>query len=226
MPQAKFFNKGTLRGLVSKSELVEFDGKNGKNKFLTIEVNTDGGTNKIKAVIFSSKSNPSKAQEFHEQYPVGSQVEVAGKIGERAYESNGRKGVDRSLAAHSVREMREDAKQGATFIFQGIVEKIKEVDGGANVTVRYEETYTPEGKEAITKQESITLFADESGVETMEDNDVVKGCNVKFKGKIFNMLEFDEYGDIVDNVQMFKIDKFEDIIQKDDITEPEQLDFL
>lgn len=226
MAQARYFNRGTLRGIVSKSDLIEYTGKNGKDKFLAVEVNT-GGTNKVKATFFNNKSNPNKAQELHEQYPVNSKVEVTGAIGEREFEgNNGKKGIDRSLSGFSLRAKREEAKDGAFFIFQGMVQRIVETEDGAKVTVLYVEEYENAQKEKVTREETVTLHADHDVVELISDVDLTTGCNAKFKGQILNKLEFDEYGDVIDNIQMFKIDKIEDVVQKDELTEGEKLDFL
>ncbi|MGE6227596.1 hypothetical protein [Paenibacillus chitinolyticus] len=232
MAQAKFFNRGTLRGTVAKNEIVDYDKKSGagKGKLLSMEVNT-GGTNKPKVTFFATKSNPDKLTEINETWKTNSKVEVSGSITEREKEgSNGRKFIERGINGFTVKAKREDAKDGAFFILQGIVTKLVETEDGANVTVRYEEKFTPTTGELKdieqTKEEFFTLTADSAAMEVISDVDLSVGCNAKFKGQIFNALDLDDYGDVIGNVQMYLIEKIEDVLQKDEIDEQEKLDFI
>jgi hypothetical protein len=221
MPKATFFNKGLLKGTLSKSEIVKFEGKGGKKggSFLSLEVATGNG-NKIKGTIFPTKSNPQKHTELHATYPVNSKVEVSGRIQEQEFESkSGKKGIDRSVGATSIKTL-TDEKQGATFILQGIVEKVKETSDGILVTVRYDETYENDKKEEITRSEEYNLVVEDE--DLISDNDVVKGCNAKFKGRILNSLEYDEYGDITGSIQAFKVEKVENVISPDDLVTEEE----
>ncbi|WP_336786911.1 hypothetical protein [Paenibacillus sp. MMO-177] len=232
MAQAKFFNKGTLRGTVAKNEIVEFDKKDnsGKGKLLAMEINT-GGTNKVRVTFFDSKANPDKLKDINETWKPNSKVEVSGAITERENEgNNGKKFIERGVNGFTIKAKRDDAKDGAFFIYQGTVTKLVETADGANVTVRYEDKFTPtsganKGVEQ-TREEFITLSANEAAMDVISDVDLSVGCNAKFKGQIFNSLELDDYGDVIGNVQMYLIEKVEDVIQKDEIEEQEKPDFI
>lgn len=222
MAAAKFFNKGTLRGTVAKNEIIDFDKKDGsgKGKLLVLEVNT-GGTNKVKATFFDSKTNPDKLKEINEGFKPNSKVELSGSITEQEREHNNRKIVDRGVNAFSIKSKKDGDKDGAFFIYQGTVTKLVETSEGANVTVRYEDKFTPtygenKGVEQ-TREQFVTLSADSAAMDVISDVDLVRGCNAKFKGQIFNSLELDDYGDVIGNVQMFAIEKIEDVLQADEI---------
>lgn len=224
MGKRKYFNKGLLKGAVAKSELIEFNGKAGKAKFLAIEINT-GDSNRVKATFFPTASNATKAKDIHEAYKVGDMVELSGNVREREWEKNGKKGIDRSVAGMTVKAMKEGAKTNATFILQGDVQKVKESEDGGILVIRLDTSYEKDGKK-IEQEEIFNLVLDEDGMELVDDLDVAIGCNVKCKGLILNKLEFDDYGDVIDNVQMFKIDKIEDVLQPDEIEDDEEVDFI
>lgn len=219
MAKANFFNKGLLKGKMVKSEIVSWEKGDRSGEFLALEIDT-GDNNRIKSTIFPTRSNPNKHKEMLEKYPVGSMVEVSGNVQEREYEKNGGgKGVDRSVQGFTIRPLRDESKTMATFIIQGIVEKIKEVSDGVEVLVRVDDSYEKNG-ETITRSEYFTLEGDVA--DLIFDLDVVTNCNAKFKGKIFNKLEFDDYGDIVGNVQMFYIEKIENVIPPDELVEADE----
>ena len=218
MSKATFFNKGLLKGKLTKCEIISYDKNGNKGEFLSLEVSTGSG-NKVKATMFPTKKDPKKHLEMKSTYPVNSMVEISGNISEKEYDSNGRKGIDRSLGAMSIRTLIDESKMMATFIMQGIVERIRETSDGAVVVVRYDNTYTNASNVEVTNTEHFTLTLDDGGL--INEEDVVVGCNAKFKGKIFNSLEFDDYGDIVGNVQAFKVDKIENVIQPEDLVEEE-----
>lgn len=222
MSKAAFFNKGLLKGKLIKSELVSWEKDGKKGDFLSLEVDT-GNSNKVKATLFPTKSNPNKHKEIFEAYPIGAMVEVSGNVNEREYEANGKRGVDRSLSAFTVKSLDDEKEPNATFIIQGIVESVKETNEGVSIKVRLDESYEKDGKTVEKDPLYFTLQGDVS--DQLDELDVVKGCNAKFKGRIYNKLEFDDYGDITGNVQMFQIDKIENVIQPDDLEE-EELPFI
>lgn len=226
MSKAKYFNKGVLKGTVAKSELIDFDGKTGKSKFLSVEIFT-GNSNRIKATVFPTKTNPSKPQELNKEYPVNSVVEISGNVRESEYESKngGKKGIDRSVSAIAFRPLASDVKHNATFILQGDVLKIKEVADGVEITIEVQNEYEKDGEKKVST-ESFTLAGDKSIIELISDVDLNKGCNAKFKGLILNKLEFDDYGDIVGSVQKFQVEKIEDVLQADELGNEEEVPFL
>jgi hypothetical protein len=228
MGKRKYFNKGVLKGTVVRSEVVEYESKNGKGKgrFLSMEVNTGDG-NRIKATVFNNASNPTKAQDLHDQFPVNSKVDVSGNVRESEFTTkSGRKGLDRSVSVMSVKTLKDDTRTNGTFIIQGDVEKIRETEDGSEITVRLDTSYEDKTtKKRIEREERFTLNADTDVTDELYDLDVNKGCNAKFKGVILNRLEFDDYGDIIANVQMFKVEKVEDVLQPDDIEDEEDLPF-
>lgn len=221
MAKAVFFNKGLVKGKVVKADIVKFEGKGDKKggEFLSLEVDTGSG-NKIKSTLFPSKANPNKHTEMLASYPVGSMVEVSGSVNEKEYESNGKKGIDRSVSAFGIRPLKEDSKPMATFIIQGIVKSVKETNSGAIVKVDFIDSYEKDGK--VIKKDPVTFTLEGDVAEQIDDLSVVKGCNAKFKGKIFNKLEFDDYGDITGNIQMFQIEKIENVIDPDDLEEDDE----
>lgn len=217
MAEKVFFNRGILKGELTKSELIDFNSKKGKDKFLSIEVNTGDG-NRVKATVFPSKKNPTKPRDLNASYPVGTMVNVSGSVNEREYEKqNGGTAIDRSLNAFSVNHMKDSDKEGATFIIQGTVDNMRETQDGIQVVVKYDETYTPEGKSEETKSTYFTLVVPEDDADIIDELDVEVGCNAKFKGFILNQLEFDDFGDIIGSVQMFKVAKIENVISADDL---------
>lgn len=220
MSKVKSFNKGMAKGTLVKSELIEYENKKtkAKQKFLAMEVDT-GDNNKVKAVVFPTQKNPMKPKEIFDQYPVGSRVDVSGSVQEKEFESkNGNKGIDRSLGAFSVKMLESD-KTMAPFILQGLANKVKEVDGGFEVTIDVDNSYEKDGK-TIEQSDSFTVFVPESLEDDMED--VVPKCGVKFKGQLLNRLEFDDYGDILGDTRMFQVEKIEDIVDPDVIAEMEE----
>lgn len=222
MTKVKFFNKGLLKGKLVKSELVEYESRTGKNVFLSVEVDT-GDSNKIKGTVFPTKKNPNKPKELKESFPIGSLVTVSGTVNEKEFETqSGRIGIDRSVNAFSITTLTDDTKCGATFIIQGIVDKMREVSDGIEIQVRYDETYQPEGKDEVTRSAIFTLTLPENKADLIDDLDVEVGCNAKFKGFIFNQLEFDDFGDIIGNVQMFQVAKIENVIPADELLEDEE----
>lgn len=226
--EAKHYNKGTLKGRVSKSELIEYNSQTGKAKFLSIEVDT-GDKNRVKGVMFPTKSNPNKAIEASQQFPVNSLVEASGNVQEKPYEGKeGKKGgIDRSISVNSIKTLGAEDKHIAAFVLQGIVTKIKEInDDEAEVELTIDASYTDKNKVLVVKEDVIHLKADGAALDIIDDLDIEKGDNVKFKGRIFNKLVTDDYGDIVGTVQEFKIDKAEDVIKKDEITKPDEASFL
>ena len=225
MAKVVYFNKGLLKGEIVKSEIIKYEGKDGKDggEFLSLEVGTGNG-NRIKATLFPTKSNPNKHTEMLNSYPVGTMVEVVGTVNEKEYESNGRKGIDRSISAYSIRPLKDGVVSNATFIIQGIVQSIKEVEDGVQVKVEFIDSY--EKDEQVIYKDPVIFTLEGDVADLIDENDVVKGCNAKFKGKIFNTLEFDDYGDIVGNIQMFQIDKIESVIDPDELEdEDEELPF-
>lgn len=228
MAKAKFFNKGLAKGTVSKSEIVTFKNKNGvESSFLSMEVATGNG-NKTKITHFPSKANTARHQEAYENFPVGSMVEVVGSVSERAYDNKaGKQVLDRGLSANSFKPLIDTTKTGATFIIQGIITKMRETEDGVEVAVNVDTSYTNKDNKVIEQSENFNLTGDSEIHELMESVDAVVGCNVKFKGRMVNQLEFDDYGDIVASTNMFKVERVEDVIEKDDlIEETEELGFL
>lgn len=225
MAKPNYFNKGLLKGRVVKAEIVEFEGREGKDggSFLSIEVESGNG-NKNKATLFPSKKAPNKHREMLSSYPVGSMVEVSGSVNEKPFKSSsGKEGIDRSVSAFSIRPL-GDGKSGATFIIQGIVSApVRETEDGVVVKVDFIDSY--EGQDGKTVKKDPVTFTLEGGsdiAEMADDLSVVKGCNAKFKGQIINSLEFDDYGDIIGSTQMFKIEKIENVIDPSDLEEDEE----
>lgn len=228
MAKAKFFNKGLAKGTVSKSEIVKFKNKKKEDSyFLAMEVATGNG-NKVKITHFPSKANPDRHQEAFDNFPVGSLVEVVGSVTEREYENkSGKKVVDRGLSANSFKPLIDETKTGATFIIQGIITKMREMEDGVEVTVNVDTSYTDKDNNIVEQDEDFRLTGDSDILELMEELDAETGCNAKFKGRMINQLEFDDYGDIISSSNMFKIERVEDVIEKDDlIEEEEELGFL
>ena len=228
MAKAKFFNKGLAKGTVSKSEVITFKNKNKEDSaFLAMEVATGNG-NKVKVTHFPSKANPNRHQEVYENFPVGNMVEVTGNVSERAYENKaGKNVIDRGLSANSFKPLIDETKTGATFILQGIITKLKETEDGVQVLINVDTSYTNKDNKVIEQSDDFHLEGDSDILELMEELDANVGCNVKFKGRMVNQLEFDDYGDIVSSSNMFKIERVEDVIEKDDlIEETEELGFL
>lgn len=226
MSKAQFYNKGTMRGTLTKSELVEYNSRSGKDKFLAIEVTTADG-NKGKATIFNTRSNPNKAQSLHQQFPVGTKVEVAGTVKEREYERrDGEVGIDRSINAYHMGQMNPTKREGVLFILQGIIKQIREIPNGVMIRLAYEERFTRQSDNTEVVNEYLyTLEGDERIAEMVFNGDIQVGCNIKAKGQMLNKLEFDDYGDILGSTQCFSIEKIENIIQPEDL-EAEELDFI
>jgi len=231
MPVAQYFNKATLKGTVSRSQIIDFDNKKtgGKNSFLSMEINT-GKSNKVKTVLFPTANNPNKHNEIASQYPVNSKVEITGKLQEKEYESqSGQKRKDRSVSIISIRPLEDESKIGAKFVLQGLVKKIKESSDGVNIEIDYIESYTPTGskekKEVVSSFELTVPGSTEKFDELLDGEDLIKGCNAKFKGIVFNQIEFDDYGDIVGNNRMFAVEKITDIVEPSEIEEPEVMPF-
>lgn len=230
MAKVKFFNKGTARGKLSKAEIIKYGGGDtGKKAGKLLVVTVDSGKgNKVSGTMFGNESNPTKLEDIVEEFPVGSLVDISGGITEQVRESNGRDFIDRKMNVFSMRAMREDAKQGAFFIYQGIVESIKRKNDKVTITLRFEESYEAKNGDKKERIEKVTFVTtNEDTIESIDDMSVAKGDNIKIKGKILNTVEFDDYGDIIDRVQMYEIDKVEDHVAKDDIEEEdEDPDFL
>lgn len=220
MAKISFFNKATLRGKLTSSKVVDYESKTDKKKghFLSTEVNT-GGTNKVKASINPTKANPNKDKELNESYPVNSNVIITGSLAEREYVNKvGKKVIDRTIKAYSITSMADDVVAGAFFILQGIVSKIKKGKDGVEVTVRYDETYEDsKTKKDVTKSEEYTVILPKG--KDASDFDLTVECNAKFKGKILNELLMDEYGDISGKTEMFSVEKVENVIPADELTE-------
>lgn len=225
MTQAKYFNKGTVRGTLTKCDIVEYEKDGNKGKFLSLEVTTEG--NRIKGNIFNTKKNPNLVDELHDAFPINKKVEITGRVQEREYETQtGKKGIDRSLSVMTLKDMPENTKEGAKFILQGIVDKIKEVDSGVEIIITVDNSYKKEDGELVEREDTFTLHGNKDIVDLIDDLDVNKGCNAKFKGQILNKLIFDDYGDIEDSIQMFLVEKIENVVQKDDLEEQEEVSFL
>lgn len=219
MGKPSYFNKGTAKGIIKKAEIIEFDSKQagkGKGKFLSLEINT-GGTNRVKCTVFGTKTSPSKPQDFLLQFPVGSKVEAVGNVKEAEFETNnGKKGIDRSISVNSIKPLTGE-EMNASFILQGIVSKIKDKDGQLEVSVDIDSSYTPDGGTLVERIDNYNLIIEEEYVELLDLTDLEKGCNAKFKGRIINELELDEYNDVKSSKQMFKVQLVENIITKDDL---------
>jgi hypothetical protein len=224
MAKRNYFNKGMLKGTVVRNEIVKYKNAKGvEGSFLALEVNC-GGNNKVQASVFNTKSNPTKAQEMSDSFPLGTKVEVSGNVQERDYETeSGKKGTSRSVGAMTIRPLTDDSKIGATFLLQGDVLKIVETDNGGLVTIEIDTSYEDANKNKIERKETFVLTADEEVYKKMEEEDVHKGCNAKFKGYIITSVEYDDFGDIVGNISMFTLAELDSVVAKDDIEDAPDL---
>jgi hypothetical protein len=221
MSKRNYFNKGTLRGTVTRNEMVEMKDKETgsvKGKFLSLEVDC-GGNNKVQTTVFNSQANPNKAQELSDQFPVGAKVEVSGNTQEREYKTDsGKTGVNRGVSGMSVRPLPAEGKINATFLLQGDVLKILEREDGGIIAVEVDNSYTDKRtQKKVERKDVFTLTLDKVVYEQAENLEVHKGCNAKFKGKIITAVEFDDYGDIIGNISMLKLDKIEEVVPKSEL---------
>lgn len=232
MSKAKFLNKATVRGRVAICDVIEFDIKNGarsgqKDKKLNLVIDT-GDNNRVSCTMFNTAKEPSKVQATAAEFPKGTMVEVSGRVVEQVNEEKGR--TYRSVSIISIQPFTaEDGKKpSATFVIHGIVTKFANKDKGAVLAVRVDNTYTPQtgpnaGKEQ-KKSETFTLSADTKTSEILEEAGVTKQCNAKFSGYIINKFETDEFNEIIDSKNEFKIAKVKDVVDKDDLTEDDEDD--
>lgn len=221
MAKAKFFNKGTARGKVTRVEIVEYEGKK-KGHFLSMEVDTLQG-NKAKITLFPTESEPNKDKNIKELFPIGSIVEAVGKVVENEFETRtGQKGIDRSISANKVEAYVKDDRYNVTFILQGIVEQIRQIPDGALIKISHDENYTDKEGNLVEKEPSI--FNIQATEDLVFESGIEKGCNAKFKGQILNEIEYDDYGDIVGRSQMFKVEKIDSVVLADDLTNDDDLE--
>jgi hypothetical protein len=223
MAKATMYNKGIIRGKLSKAEIVKYKNKKGESgEFLSLEVNCKG--NRAKATMFASKADPNKIHKVLEAYPVGSLVQINGGVQEKEYKTNsGKTGIDRSVNAFIVQDYTpsNSSPMRASFILQGIVEKIREVSGGGEIKLRVDNIYTTKDDVEVVTEEYFNLTLSEDMFEIADSMNVAPGCNAKFKGQILNILEEDEYGDIIGSIQSFRVEVIEAVVDKDELDDLE-----
>lgn len=207
--------KGTIDLLEKKDNKIKSTGAD--FTVLNFAVKSDG--NRIMGKVFNTKKNPNLIDEMIKTFKRGDSVGVSGRLTERHFTTkDNRDGIDTTPTFFFITPVHPDEKESSTFMIEGFVGRIKELDSGD-----YEIFFDVlnENLDGEITLETYRTEATEDVVSEMYDQDFEEKCYVKVAGFLINKLIVDEFNQVVDSKKGLKIAKMYSCVVPDEVNEAE-----
>lgn len=208
-----------IKGKIDSMEKKEFKSKNGGDDFEILDISVKSDGNRIRGKIMNPKDNKNFINEFMRDFKRDDVVGVSGRLVERTYKTkDGRDAKDTTPIFYKVIDGSVDDKESSTFMIQGFVARVKELDSGDYKI--YFDTFN-ETKEGLITLDTFETEASEDVVSEMYDQGFEEKAFVKVAGHLVNKFILDDFNQVVDSERGLKIAKMYSCVVPDEVPEAE-----
>lgn len=215
----KYSANCNIKGTVDFLEKKEFKIKATNEDFEILEMTIKANGSRIKGKVMNTKNKPTLIDDLMKEFKRGSFVNVAGRLSDRPYKSkDGREVIDNTPTFYKVEQGSEDDKECCTFMVQGFVSKVRELDDDS-----YKVTFDllNENADGVITLETITVDVDEDVMSEMVDEEFEEKCYVKVAGFLVNKFILDDFNQVIDSERGLKVAKMYSCVVADEVNEGE-----